>query len=327
MKTLIVLLVFVCLTGCDSTGPKDVIPDPDAVLSTALAGSITVYWRDVSNLETKYEVEYSTDAVSWKLLKELPANSTSAQHSGIEYQVTYFYRVRACRITECSNWVQTSTKWASGEAPNLSTPFVTGISTNYATVAVSATHGGLRTEVVIYLYIEDKVVYQSPTFEVEASSDPTRSGRMINLTMFGLLEGTDYKLLVVAKNAVGITPSEEVKFKTSKFGPPSVSFLGSFGPAGFNPVDRTWTSLPQAIVDPGGMRTEVYAEVVEAERSFALARRVPPTPAVISTNVVTRYTSTISGLQPATAYKWRLTATNAAGTSVSDSVVFTTPGA
>lgn len=325
-SAMLLLMLLLFLASCDSTGPRQVIPDPDAVVATALAGSITIYWRDVSEIETSYEVEYSTDAVNWKALKTLPANSTAAQHSGVEYQVTYFYRVRACRVTECSNWVQTSARWATGEAPNIATPVISGISTNFATVGVTVTHGGLRTKVFINLTIADKIVYQSPNFEIEASSPGTETGRLISLTIFGLNQGTDYTAVVIAQNAAGTKSSEEIKFRTSKLGPPVVRFFG-FGYGGnFFAFNGTWSLIPQATVDPGGMRTEVYGEVVEAGKSFSLARRTPPTSLVIATNVITRYTTAIQPLQPATTYKWHLIATNPAGSAVSDSVIFTTPG-
>jgi hypothetical protein len=69
---------------------------PDALVATlSTPYGITLTWRDNSTQESGFEVERSTDAMTFRRLAALPANTTSYVDQGLDANTTYYYRVRA----------------------------------------------------------------------------------------------------------------------------------------------------------------------------------------------------------------------------------------
>ncbi|HUP88529.1 MAG TPA: hypothetical protein VM100_04240 [Longimicrobiales bacterium] len=319
-----VVLLLLFLAACDSTGPENIIPTPDALQATALLGEIKIYWRDVSELETRYEVEWSKDAVAWSKLKDLPANSTSVNHI-VEWGTTYYYRVRACRNNECSNWAQTSGAWKGGVAPSANAPRIFQVSTNYVSIGANALHGGLPTFFNTYVFAGDKPVWVSPQQQITpATGDPgLEGGGGASFLVYGLAEDTEYQVFTIAKNSAGQVTSEAVSFKTSRVGPPRVTVAGLFlGPI-FNSIRNNWSVLFNVTVDPGGMPTEVFDDVALADSPFSTGTRTLTFR--LTSNVISRVGGNAINLIAGNTYKWRLIAINDAGMVTTDSVVFRVP--
>jgi Secretion system C-terminal sorting domain len=72
-------------------GPIIVVAFKDNVNNSALGLS----WKDNSNDEDYFEVEYSTDSVNFKPLGAIKENINTFKHQPIEEGVKYYYRVRA----------------------------------------------------------------------------------------------------------------------------------------------------------------------------------------------------------------------------------------
>lgn len=110
--------VTVTSNGCSNTDCTDVlIVDPSAqcistvsppgnlTITNITSNEITLKWDDNSNNENKFELERSlSQGVAYSLVKTLSSGSTMTSNSGLDPNKTYYYRVRACCNTNCSNY-------------------------------------------------------------------------------------------------------------------------------------------------------------------------------------------------------------------------------
>src|SRR5437868_638646 len=92
------------VAACESTAPPEEFPVPVAVSALPQQGSILLMWHEpAGKTVTKYEIEFSTNATTWQTLKETTALTVT--HASVQYQLRYYYRIRACDGTTCSAWV------------------------------------------------------------------------------------------------------------------------------------------------------------------------------------------------------------------------------
>ncbi len=74
------------------------LPPAPVLNATAVSKSgISLTWTDASDLETSFVLERKTSRSGWKLLKNLPANTTSYLDRGLKAGTTYSYRILAKR--------------------------------------------------------------------------------------------------------------------------------------------------------------------------------------------------------------------------------------
>jgi hypothetical protein len=79
--------------------------------------SVQLTWEDYTYNEDGFTIEVSPDGSIWSSLATVAANSTSHIDSGLSEGTTYYYRVRAYRASETSDWssiVSATTPAASG---------------------------------------------------------------------------------------------------------------------------------------------------------------------------------------------------------------------
>jgi uncharacterized protein (TIGR02145 family) len=82
-------------------------PSPSGLSASAISSSqINLSWTDNSNYETDFEIERSTSfGGPFSNIATVNANITNySNSSGLSPNTTYFYRVRACCNTTCSNY-------------------------------------------------------------------------------------------------------------------------------------------------------------------------------------------------------------------------------
>ena len=319
MKPSLPLVVLVSLlAACDSTGPGESLPTPDALVATAQTERITVTWRDIGDRETRYEVEFSTDAISWKPLKAAEPDANSITHLGVEHGVTYYYRVRACNEKVCSDWAQTSSAWVGGKAPTVEKPTIIGVGTDWVDPRVTFEDGGQRTSV--YFIVADSnfnPIRITPKIFVSPSLDPGAGGNhAISQEIFGLAEGAPYQVYAFVENAAGNATSLTVGFRTSIRGAPVVQLLSPSFPVGSEIFLR-------ASVDPSGLQTDFHFELAPIDSPFVALPQ--PFGSPITNLSQTNAGVSVNGLHAGVVYKYRIVASNARGTAVSDSAVYTKP--
>ena len=66
---------------------------PVGLTAITSVGRVDLAWQDSADNETGYRVERSTDGVSWTVIANLPANSTTYTDAGVSAGMTYHYRV------------------------------------------------------------------------------------------------------------------------------------------------------------------------------------------------------------------------------------------
>ena len=93
----------VCNTTCAT-----LLPPVNLVARGTTPNSIELSWSDHTYNEDGFTVESSPDGSSWSTLATVAANATSYLHSGLSDGSTFYYRVRAYRVGETSDWSNTS---------------------------------------------------------------------------------------------------------------------------------------------------------------------------------------------------------------------------
>ena len=92
---------------------------PSQLVATATsANAIALSWVDNSGTETGFEVQRSTDNVSFTTATTLGANATSTSIGGLAASTTYYFRVRAFQdavVSEFSNTASATTEAKRGK--------------------------------------------------------------------------------------------------------------------------------------------------------------------------------------------------------------------
>lgn len=73
-------------------------------VSIAAAAQLTVSWEDRSTTETGFEVQRTTDGVTFVRVATVPANTTSYVDTDVVEGRSYWYRVRAFNATDKSDF-------------------------------------------------------------------------------------------------------------------------------------------------------------------------------------------------------------------------------
>ncbi|OJW22507.1 MAG: hypothetical protein BGO49_00540, partial [Planctomycetales bacterium 71-10] len=177
-----------------SASTATAVAAPTGLTAAALSGGrIDLSWTDVSSAETSYNVERSTNGVSWFALPSRPANTVSyTDLTDFDGSLTYQYRVRAYNTiagysTYSSVASAATAVFPSKPAAPTATPGAEGVIGLTWSGSIGAT--GYR--------VERSATGTSGWSQVGA---PTAS---TSLTDSGLAEGTRYYYRVIAYNAAG----------------------------------------------------------------------------------------------------------------------------
>jgi titin len=293
--------------------PATVPGAPTGLTGASGAARVALNWTapadNGSSAITDYIVEFN-DGVSWAIFAHDPSTTTSMSVTGLTNGTGYTFRVSAVNSvgTGASSAVSISvTPLDAPAAP-------TGVSGTPGNLQVSLTwtaptsNGG--TAITNYV-IESSV--NGTTWNPFSHAPSTST----SATITGLSNGTAYTFRVSATNSVGTGATSAVSAavtpRTVPGAPTSVS-----GTSGNTQVSLTWT----APASNGGSAITDY--VVEFNDGSGFATFADGTSATAA--------ATVTGLTNGTAYTFRVSATNAAGTgstsTVSASVTpLTTPGA
>jgi hypothetical protein len=188
--------------------------------------------------------------------------------------------------------------------PEASTGGVTDISGSEATVHGSVEPAGLDAECEFEYGTDTTYGSTAPCLPAGPYTSPTN----VSAELTGLLEGTVYHYRLRATNVNGEGRGQDAKFATD--GAPIVSF----GAAG---VETTSATL-RASINPAGSPASYRFEYVEESQfqatGFGNAIKVPTADVALgsgsSAKAVSRF---VSGLSPATKYRFRVIAANAVG--------------
>jgi hypothetical protein len=212
-KRLITLMIMCVLAACGgdtSVDPNSVAPRaPENPLTAARTAEIVFSWKDVSDNETGFHVEYhDANTTQWTVFADLPANTTSITHSDVTHNLQYFYRVQACNAVGCSAFAEAAGKWQGNTVPTVNNVTVNAVMATSANLVAAGFDGGLPVNVI---FILRKASETQPFFRSNAVSGfttttvPTDRGLTYAASMayFSLAPDTEYVLSAEASNALG----------------------------------------------------------------------------------------------------------------------------
>jgi len=251
--------------------------DPSSLNAVATSDSaIGLSWTDTASNEDSYKIEHSTDGSSWSLLDTIAANSTTYSHTGLSEHSTHYYRVYAYNnISGASGYSNTSNATTSIKAPTSLT--ATGVSSTQIDLAWTNPSG-----------VEDGT-------KVEQSSNglsgwvviATKAANSTSHSVTGLTPGVIQYFRV--RNYVG---SDFSAYSNTANATPVLT-----APSGLTAtklslrrVRLDWTN---ASAEESG--TEIY-QSLDSLTGFALV-------ATVAADVLTY---TVSALEPATTYFWKI---------------------
>jgi fibronectin type 3 domain-containing protein len=263
---------------------------PSALVATAASSSqINLSWADNATDETGFEVERSTDALSFAKIADLGPNVTTYQHTGLAPAARYWYRVLAKNSAGKSVYSNIANATTQQVAPNAPS--------SLSATAVSTTQ--------IDLKWTDNAGNETG-YQVERSPNGTTFTKIADLAAnvaayqsTGLAPATGYYFRIRAVNAVGASAySNTASAKTPNVPVPDAPVNLTAVPTAPDLIQLRWAK-------PGGNATEIVIERAKGDGSFARIAKVAAT--------VLQYEDR-SGLEPAD-YFYRIKAVNAGGES------------
>ena len=220
--------------------------------------------------------------------------------------------------------------------PIVTTGEAQGITHSSATFSGTVNPAGLETT-YYFAYIDQAAYEQALAGDAEEKADPYTAGEQtatFKLTEPGgtpakgyeplavgpipastMLPGATYHYALIAKNEVGVTIGSDKTLTTLPATPPAVSTGGVSG------VSQNSATL-SGTVSTNSLQTNYGFEIATQPGEYGAATGLGSIGGA-STETVS---VTLGELQPGTIYYYRVTATNADGTSYGEPETFTTPG-
>jgi titin len=275
----------------DATTPDSPPAAPAQLTATAASTTqINLQWTDASDNETGFELERSTDGVTFTKIADLGANVTTYQNTGLTPNTRYVYRVRA------KNAVGTS---AYSNVADVTTPDVPPAAPARLTATATS-----PTQVV--LAWADLSGNESG-FQLERGSSAT--GSFVNVadlaanattyTDAGLTDATSYCYRVRAVNAAGPSGYTDAVCVTTPLAPPAAPTDLTAQLQDYDQIKLTWTVVSSKAV------TISIERATSSNGPFAEIKQVPvPVSSYID-----------PGLSEFTTYYYRIKAINTAGSS------------
>jgi hypothetical protein len=300
------------------TGPLDSFTATSAtVTGTVNPNGSTTSWTFEYGTTTGYGAQTLTENAGTG-----SANlAVSAALTGLTPGTTYHYRLVAMStagttdgsdgiFTTAGATTTTTTTTTSGPGPTATTGSVSSVTPSSAKLNGSVNPNDQPT--TWYFQYGPTLSYgsQSPTTSIPAGT----SSVSVSFSLSGLAAATIYHYRLVATNASGTSDGADRTFGST---PPPVVQTGTAEGAEATSVTLT------AAVDAEGLSTNWYFQY---GTSTAYGTTTSTVSAGSGTSART-VTATISKLEPATSYHYRIVASSAAGTSYGSDVTFTTPEA
>jgi titin len=275
----------------DATTPDAPPATPTRLTATATSNSqINLNWTDVSDNETGFELQRSTDGTTWTKIADVAANVTTYQNTGLTPNVRYYYRIRAVNAvgqSAYSNVADTTTPDVPPAAP--------------ARLTATATS---PTQVAL---VWADLSNNESGFEIERGNSATGTFTKVadvaaNATAYSdpnLADNTAYCYRIRAKNAAGNSAYTDVACVTTPLAPPATPVNLTAQVFDYDQIQLNWslpgTSTNLILIERSTNPTSGFVEIGQRPASQ------------------TSYVD--AGLQEYTTYYYRIRATNAAGNS------------
>ena len=280
-------------SNVDSATTLPTIPTaPSSLTATAMSSSqIDLAWTDNSSNEDGFKIERKLSAdPTYTQIATVPANSTTYSSTGLSSSTLYLYRVRAYNTGGNSSYSNTASATTFPPAPNAPTAL------DATTISFSQ----------INLIWTDNSTNED-SFRIERSLNLLSGYTPIasvgaNVTSYantGLSSSTEYFYRVLAKNTGGLSAYTNVDSATTDPAPPNAPSVLTANAASNDQINLSWTDNSS---DETGFRIEI-----------ATVSGGPFTEITTVGANVTTYAST--GLDPNTAYFYRVRAYNVSGNS------------
>ena len=245
----------------------------------------------------------------------------SATATGLSAETEYRFRLLATSSAGSNGGLVRS--FQTPGAVNVLTDPATNITTSAATLNGTINPEGIELQECAFEYRSGFGPFEkAPCAESPATIGSGNSPVAVHLDLTGLTGGAEYQFHLIAKNELGTSQGVERSFRTKG---PSV---GSVSLSGATETSTTF----HAKVNPNGTDTSYafeYVTLADFEATgFAGATSIPAGGESIGAGIGdVEVSATAEGLQPRTAYRLRVTATNADGTATSTVKAFGTYGA
>ncbi len=247
-------------------------------------------------------------------------SSVSATATGLSGATEYRFRLLATSSAGSNGGLVRS--FSTPGAVNVQTDPATNITTSAATLNGTINPEGIELDECTFEYRTGFGPFErAPCAESPATIGSGNSPVAVHLDLTGLVSGSEYEFGLVAKNELGTSQGVARYFKTK--GPS----IGSVSVGGVTEVAATF----HAKIDPNDAATSYAFEYVTQanfeSNGFAGASSVPAGGGSIAAGSgFVEVSATPEGLEPRTAYRFRITATNADGTISSAAKPFGTWG-
>lgn len=240
------------------TAPKAPSALAAAVVS---ARQINLSWKDNATDETGFELERSTDALSFTKIADLGPNVTTYQHTGLAPATRYWYRVLARNAAGKSTYSNIADATTPQVAPNAPS--------GLTATTVSTTQ--------INLKWTDNAGNETG-YQVERSQNGTNFTKIADLTAnvttyqsTGLAPATEYYHRVRAVNAIGASAySNTGSAKTQNIAVPDAPVNLTAVPIAPDLIQLRWAK-------PTGNASEIVIERAKGDGNFSQIAKVPAT--------------------------------------------------
>ncbi|MEW6720957.1 MAG: hypothetical protein AB1346_10955 [Thermodesulfobacteriota bacterium] len=241
--------------------------------------------------------------------------SFTASLTGLASSTTYYYRVVATNAAGTTyGAIQGFTTATPASAPTVQSLDATGITSGAATLNGNVIPNGPATTAHFEWGTSPTLADATPTVDNAVGSGST--GVSVSASLSGLSQSTVYYCRLVATNPYGTSYGSIKSFTTEvAYSPPSVQTLGATGIA-------AGAATLNGVADPKGLATVAY---FQWGTSPSLADATPTADNAIGSGTAgVPVAAALSGLAPATTYRYRLVAVNPAGTTYGAIAGFTT---
>ncbi len=300
-------------------GPTDSVPRAPSslVARTVSAARIDLRWADNSSDEQGFRVERRHGTDNWTEIATLGPNATSYANSGLRSGTTYSYRVSAYNTSGNSGYSNTATATTPGTRPceDGQIPINVG-----ATVAGRLSTTDCFANLTRPGHYRDNHVLQAiagRTYSIELSSSTFDTYLNLLATGATILAsdndgggGTNSRIIYRATSTRTLRIQATSNF-TGATGSYVLSLREGSGPSG--------PAAPSNLVARAASRNQInltWRDRSTNEQGFRIERKIGTAPWVQIAEVAANTTSYANvGLSPNTAYRYRVRAFNAGGTS------------
>jgi hypothetical protein len=309
-----------------AVSPTSVTGPPSHEQSTSAIVEGTVNPNEVAITECLFEYGTSTSYGQAVPCEQTPAGNTpvtvTATLSPLEPNIAYHYRLVAHNAFAAVTGKGVDETFEKGADETFNTlaalPTVNDrspvVNATRTTARLSGTVNPENSSTTYHFEYGTTTAYGSKTEEASAGAG-YGDVSVRPLEIVELQPETTYHYRLVATNGAGTEPGPDYTFTTGSRTPPLVSTAGVSG------VTQTGATISGA-VDPQGIETS-YAFEVGTDTSYSGAKVFGDAGESEGAEPIA---VTLEDLAPGTTYHYRLTATNADGTSYGQDMTFTTPG-